>query len=216
MSVSVSAKYKCVSCFLSADDLFWLCRKFRIFVSARWNKSIWNCETNISAYLNADYFLQMIHIHFAESLRGFKVSVRIFVSEIVWLISNLSANLYADYFLQMMYFDFWGLNVSNRILVSSRENTVYEIAGQISLQYVDSKRNTKEGATNEEFEIASNGPNISKCNSVVKEAMNIYWSTWHISGSNVIEKLKSSRGDIEVTDRIMNTKKQLPLCELND
>ena len=101
------------------------------------------------------------------------------------------------------------MKVSDRILVSSRKNKVSEIVGQISLQYVDSRRNTKEGATNEEFEIASNGPNIYKCNSVVKEAMNIYWSTWHISGSNVIEKLKSSRGDIEVTDRIMNTKKQI-------
>ena len=63
------------------------------------------------------------------------------------------------------------------ILVASRENKVSEIVGQISLQYVDSRRNTKEGATNEEFEIATNGPNIANCNSVVKEAMDHYWSS---------------------------------------
>jgi hypothetical protein len=67
--------------------------------------------------------------------------------------------------------DFSGLKVSDRILVYSRENKVSEI----SLQYVDSRRNTKEGATNEEFEIATNGPNIANCNSVVKEAMDLYW-----------------------------------------
>jgi hypothetical protein len=43
------------------------------------------------------------------------------------------------------------LKVSDRILVSSRDNNVSEVVGQISLQYIDSRRNTKEGATNEEF-----------------------------------------------------------------
>ena len=106
------------------------------------------------------------------------------------------------------------MKVSDRILVSSRENKVSEIVGQISLQYVDSRRNTKEGATNEEFEIATNGPNIANCNSVVKEAMDLYWSsrrgTWHIFRSSDIEKLKTSRGDSEVKDRIMNTENKLP------
>ena len=71
-----------------------------------------------------------------------------------------------------------------------------------------------EEATNEEFEIATNRPNIANCNSVVKEAMDIYWSsrrcTWHIVRSSVIETLKSSRGDSEVMDRIMNTENNLP------
>ena len=100
------------------------------------------------------------------------------------------------------------------ILVASRENKVSEIVGQISFQYVDSRRNTKEGATNEEFEIATNGPNVANCNSVVKEAMDLYWcrrrGTWNIFRSSVIEKLKSSRGDSEVMDRIMNTENNFP------
>jgi hypothetical protein len=50
--------------------------------------------------------------------------------------------------------------------------------------HLDSRRNTKEGATREEFETGTNGPNIVNCNSVVKEAIDLYWSsrrcTWHI------------------------------------
>ena len=123
-------------------------------------------------------------------LSGYLYGIK--VSEIVWLISTLSANLYADYFLQMIYFDFWGLKVSDRILVSSRENKVSEIVGQISLQYVDSRRNTKEGATNEEFEIATNGPNVANC-SVVKDTMEVLGTSsgqvllrnWSPSGETV-------------------------------
>ena len=57
----------------------------------------------------------------------------------------------------MIYFDFWGFKVSDRTLVSSRENKVSKIVGQISLHYLDSRRNTKNRATNEELEIATNG-----------------------------------------------------------
>ena len=75
------------------------------------------------------------------------------------------------------------------------------------MQYVGLRRNTKE------FEIATYGPNIANCNSVVKEAMDLFWSSrrgaWHIFRSSVIEKLKSSRGQNHVH------RKQHPLHELN-
>ena len=41
------------------------------------------------------------------------------------------------------------------------------------MQYEDSRRYTKEGATIEEFEIANNGPNIAN---IVKEAIDLFWS----------------------------------------
>jgi hypothetical protein len=76
-------------------------------------------------------------------------------------------------------------------------------------------RNTKEGCTNDKFEIATYGPNIANCNTLVKEEMDLFWSsrrgTWHIFRSSVIEKLMSSRGDSEVMDRIINTENNLPL-----
>ena len=80
--------------------------------------------------------------------------------------------------------------------------------------HFDSRRNTEKGSTNEEFEIATNGPNIANCDGVVKEAMNLYWSSsggsWHFFRSSVVEKLKSFRGDSEVMDRIMSTENSLP------
>jgi hypothetical protein len=88
------------------------------------------------------------------------------------------------------------LKVSDRILVSSRESKGSEIIGQISLQYADSRRNTKE-ATPEEFDIATNGPNIATFNWVVKEAMDLWSSIF--------------RGDSEVMDKIKNTEKKTPL-----
>ena len=64
---------------------------------------------------------------------------------------------------------------------------------------------------------ATNGPNIANCNSVVKEAMDLYWTirrgTWHICRSSVIEELKSFRGDSEVMDKIMNTENSLPFMK---
>ena len=42
--------------------------------------------------------------------------------------------------------------------------------------HFDSRRNTEENATNEEYEIAINGPNLANCDSIVTEAMNHYWA----------------------------------------
>ena len=76
----------------------------------------------------------------------------------------------------------------------------------------DSRRNTEEAATNEEFEIATNGPNISDCDSVVREAMDLYWKgeAWHFFRSSIIEKLKTFKGDSQVMDRMMNVENKFP------
>ena len=60
------------------------------------------------------------------------------------------------------------------------------------MQYENSRRYTKEGATIEEFDIANNGPNIANYNTVVKETIG------------------RSQGDSEVMDRTMNTENNLP------
>ena len=80
--------------------------------------------------------------------------------------------------------------------------------------HFDSRRNTEEDATNEEFEVAVNGPNLANSASVVKEAMDLYWSSrggfWHFYRRTVIEKLKVFKGDSEVMNRLMNTPNHLP------
>ena len=78
--------------------------------------------------------------------------------------------------------------------------------------HFDSRRNTEEAATNEEFEIATNGPNIANCDGVVKEAMDNYWKggAWHFFRTSVIEKVKTYKGNSEVMDRMMNKQNNLP------
>ena len=67
-------------------------------------------------------------------------------------------------------------------------------------------RNTNEKSTNEEFEIAVNGPNLAHCDSVVKEAMDNYWASrggkWHFFKTSVLET------STQVVKRLMCTKKQ--------
>ena len=75
--------------------------------------------------------------------------------------------------------------------------------------HFDSRRNAEEDATNEEFEVAVNGPNLANCGSVVKEAMDHYWGSkggsWHFYRSSVAERLKVYKGDSEVINRLVET-----------
>ncbi len=90
--------------------------------------------------------------------------------------------------------------------------------------HFDTRRNTAEDATNQEFEIAVNGSNLANCDAVVVEAMNHYWASkqkwptggvggmgdWHFFRKSLIEKLKTYQGDSEVLDKLMSTKNNLP------
>ena len=58
-----------------------------------------------------------------------------------------------------------------------------------------------EDSAADEFEIAVNGPNLANCDSVVREAMGLYWGRkpWHFfkdsiveSGDSVLKRLKAS------------------------
>ena len=61
--------------------------------------------------------------------------------------------------------------------------------------HFDMRRRTDEESTNEEFEIAVNGPNLANRDSVISEAMHSYWvsrgGSWHFVRKTVVEKLSS-------------------------
>ena len=80
--------------------------------------------------------------------------------------------------------------------------------------HFDSRRNTEEDATNEEFEVAVNEPILANCGAVVKEAMDDYWSSrggrWHFYRRSGVEKLKAFKGNSEVMNRMMETPNHLP------
>ena len=80
--------------------------------------------------------------------------------------------------------------------------------------HFDSRRNTEEDGTNEEFTIATNVPNLANSDSVIKEAMDDYWKErggeWHFFRKSVLEKLKSYKGNSEVLNRLLSTPSKLP------
>ena len=72
--------------------------------------------------------------------------------------------------------------------------------------HFDFRRNTNEASANEEFEIAVNGPSFAHCDSVIVDAMNLYWAErggmWHFfrksvldQESTVIKRLKSQKNN---------------------
>ena len=83
--------------------------------------------------------------------------------------------------------------------------------------HFDVRRNMSEEGANEEFEISINGPNIANCDSVIKEAMNDYWSakksSWHFRKVSVIERLQNFDLESKVLDRLKNTPSHLPYME---
>ena len=83
--------------------------------------------------------------------------------------------------------------------------------------HFDARRNTDEDTSNEEFEIAVNGPSLAHCDTVVKEAMDNYWrekskdglGEWHFLRTSVLEKLKKYDTS-EVLARKIKKKNNLP------
>ena len=77
--------------------------------------------------------------------------------------------------------------------------------------HFDIRRPTAEKSTNEEFEIAVNGPNLAHCDSVVKESMDNYWASrggkWHFFKTSVLET------NSQVIKRLMSTKNNFPFMD---
>ena len=94
--------------------------------------------------------------------------------------------------------------------------SVLESFVSIFENHFDSRRNLDEDSTVEEFAIAVNGPNIARCDSVVKEVMSNYWaskgSPWHFFKTSVLEKLKITETS-QVLQRHLTTKSNLPFME---
>ena len=82
--------------------------------------------------------------------------------------------------------------------------------------HFDMRRNVDEDASNQEFEITSNGPNLANCDGVVKDAMEDYWrskgSNWHFQRVSVLEHLVKDK-ESTVLKRMMKQKNVLPCMD---
>ena len=83
--------------------------------------------------------------------------------------------------------------------VKHRSESILESFVSRYENHFDIRRGTCETSTNEEFEIAVNGPNLAHCDSVIKEAMDKYWANrggqWHFFRASVIKRLKSTKNN---------------------
>ena len=84
--------------------------------------------------------------------------------------------------------------------------------------HFDSRRSTDEETSNQEFEIAVNGPSLAHCDTVVREAMDHYWrgkskdgvGEWHFYKTSVLEKLGKYKENSKVLNRMLSNKNNLP------
>ena len=86
--------------------------------------------------------------------------------------------------------------------------------------HFDSRRSTNEETSNEEFDIAVNGPSLAHCDGIGQEAKDKYWKDksndgkvggeWHFYKKSVLEKLSSLEDNSVVLKIIMKQKNNLP------
>ena len=55
-------------------------------------------------------------------------------------------------------------------------STCFTFYFKLFLSKFDEQRNVKEDTANEEFEISVNGPNLAHCDTIIIEALNLYWA----------------------------------------
>ena len=81
--------------------------------------------------------------------------------------------------------------------------------------HFDERRNVDEETANEEFEIAVNGPNLAHADSVILEAMELYWqgNPWHFYRSSPLEKLVNASGTSCTLKRLDCIKNSLPVMD---
>ena len=110
--------------------------------------------------------------------------------------------------------------IMQAIAVSSVKHSCESVLESFVSRYenhFDARRSVEEDTANQEFEISVNGPSLAHCDSVVKEAMELYWrskgSEWHFFKTSVIEKLTNLEGDSVVMNRLFKTKNNLPFMD---
>ena len=81
--------------------------------------------------------------------------------------------------------------------------------------HFDCRRNLGEDSSAEEFEIAVNGPSLAHCDSIVKEAMDLYWQgkLWHFFKTSVVEKFGQAGAKSSVLKRLASVKNHLPIMD---
>ena len=106
------------------------------------------------------------------------------------------------------------------LLKNSCESIVESFVSQYE-KYFDIRRNLDEDSINEEFQIAVNGPSLAHCDSVVKEAMDLYWSKnttkggkdrWHFFRRTDLKRTKYPFTSSTLT-KFSNMKEALPFMK---
>jgi hypothetical protein len=96
--------------------------------------------------------------------------------------------------------------------------SILESLVSIYENHFDSNRNMEEDSVNEEFFIAANGPNLAHCNSVIEDAMNIYWqgkksNSWHFYRTCLTDHLKDFDEGSKVLHRLFNERSKFQSME---
>ena len=78
--------------------------------------------------------------------------------------------------------------------------------------HFDQRRNVNENSATEEFEISVNGPSLAHADTVISEAMDLYWDgkPWHFFRTSRLEKLMKPAGVSSTMKRVGNLKNRLP------
>ena len=110
--------------------------------------------------------------------------------------------------------------IMQAIAVYSVKQTVESVLESLVSKYENHfthNRNMDEGNVNEEFEIATNGPCLAFCNSVVEEAMVKYWEgkPWHFFTNSALHPINSqlSQRQSKVIRKLKNCHSKFPFME---
>ena len=81
--------------------------------------------------------------------------------------------------------------------------------------HFDERRNVDEETVSEEFEITTNGPNLSHADSIINEAMDMHFKRkpWHFFRSSIADKLVNPIGTSNVLSRMISKSNKLPIMD---
>ena len=75
----------------------------------------------------------------------------------------------------MKFFSLTNLYIIRQLLSALSSTVVRVLWSHLYENHFDARRSTDEDTSNQEFEIAVNGPSLAHCETVVSEAMDLYW-----------------------------------------
>ena len=97
---------------------------------------------------------------------------------------------------------------------SSCESILESYVSQYEVHF-NERRNVDEATANEEFEIATNGPNLAQADSVILEAMEMHFKgkPWHFFRTSVLERLVNPSGSSNILKRFDSQQNSLPIMD---